>query len=388
MRRLIGPGSIPATAIGLIVTLGAPAPCPAQVVTPASSSERARARTVSSPQPPASDRRWEIEGHGGFSGATSASGGTAALPPAGAAIPSLSPIFPSRATASWFFGDGAAMLNDVNAEFGVPARILPLDTVLTSPGLDFSNAVVLGLRLRRVLTPRFSAEVSFDMFPGSGDVSPEFIDAVAETRSSFEAAFRDLFTTGPFAAVDVSTQSDRAGGSLGEVSLTGALNWHFGSGSWVPYLTFGGGLISGVGNLSTIDLEGRYAFVPADAPELPFAETDRLTIRVDRSTTFAALAGAGMRRDMSGRWGWRIDGRVLIGPENSRLLIDARPEVALRAPGDFIESLTNPNIQFSNDPATGRQSTLSGPPLDGFVAFEGTGVQTRVLVTVGVFVRF
>jgi hypothetical protein len=62
--------------------------------------------------------------------------------------------------------------------------------------------------------------------------------------------------------------------------------------------------------------------------------------------------------------------------------------VALRAPGDFIESLTNPNIQFSNDPATGRQSTLSGPPLDGFVAFEGTGVQTRVLVTVGVFVRF
>ena len=44
--------------------------------------------------------------------------------------------------------------------------------------------------------------------------------------------------------------------------------------------------------------------------------------------------------------------------------------------------------RYSNDPATGRQSTLSGGPLDGFVAFEGTGVQTRVLVTVGVFVRF
>ncbi|HEX7777662.1 MAG TPA: hypothetical protein VF424_00400, partial [Vicinamibacterales bacterium] len=327
-------------------------------------------------------------GYGGFSAATSASSGSAALPPAGAAIPSLSPIFPSRATASWFFGDGAAMLNDVNADFGVPARLTPLDAVLASPGLDYANAVVLGVRLRRVLTSRFSAEVSFDMFPGSGDVSREFLDAVEATRLSFEDAFRGLFTSGPFASVDVATLSDRSSGSLGEIALTGALNWQLGSGSWVPYLTFGGGMISGVGDLSTIDLEGGYAFVPADAPELPFAETDRITLRVNRGTTFAGLAGAGLRHDLSERWGLRIDGRVLVGPQNSRLLIDARPDVALHPPGDFLESLTNPNIQFSNDPATGRRSTLSAPPLDGFVAFEGTGVQTRFVVTVGVFVRF
>jgi hypothetical protein len=378
---------IPATAIGLILMVAAPVPCLAQGAVPAPPPEGPRAGSVASTQAPPA-RRWEIEGYGGFSGATSASSGTAALPPAGAPIPSLSPIFPSRATASWFFGDGAAMLNDVNAEFGVPARLTPLDAVLASPGLDYSNAVVLGVRLRRALTARFSAEVSFDMFPGSGDVSREFLDAVEETRLSFEDAFRGLFTSGPFASVDVATLFDRSSGSLGEIALTGALNWQLGSGSWVPYLTFGGGMISGAGDLSTIDLEGRYAFVPADAPELPFAETDRITIRVNRGTTFAGLAGAGLRHDLSERWGLRIDGRVFVGPQNSRLVIDAGPEVALHAPGDYLESLTNPNIQFSNDPATGRRSTLSAPPLDGFVAFEGTGVQTRFLVTVGVVVRF
>jgi hypothetical protein len=389
MRGLTGRGVIPVVAVALVVTIGAPAPCVAQAAVPASSSETTRARNAANGQVPATTgRRWEIEGLGGFSGATSSSSGTAALPPAGSPIPSLSPIFPSRRTASWFFGDGAAMLNDVNAEFGLPSRIAPLDDALASPGLDYSNAAVLGIRARRVLTSRFSAEISFDMFPGSGGVSSEFLDAVAATRSSFEEAFRDLFTSGPFASVDVATLSDRSGGSLGEISLTGALNWHLGSGSWVPYLTFGGGMVSGVGDLSSIVLEGRYAFVPVDAPAVPFAETDRITIRVNRGTTFAALAGAGIRRDMSERWGFRIDGRVLISPQNSRLLIDAEPQVALHAPGDFLESLTNPNIQFSNDPATGRQSTLSGPPLDGFVAFEGTGIQTRVLVTVGVFVRF
>ena len=387
MRRQMNPGVLPAAAIGLVLTLGAPALCLAQGTGPASSSDTTRARSVSGPQAPAAERRWEIEGHGGFSGATSASSGTAALPPAGAPIPSRSPIVPSRRTASWFFGDGAAMLNDVNADFGVPARITPLDAVLASPGLDYSSALVVGVRLRRVLTSRFSAEVSFDMFPGSGDVSAEFLGAVDEARSSFEDAFRDLFTSGPFASVDVTTLSDRAGGSLGEVSLTGAVNWHFGSGAWVPYLTFGGGLISGVGDLSSLDLEGRYAFVPFDDPALPFAETDRIRIRVTRSSTLAGLVGAGVRRNISERWGLRIDGRVLIGPQNSRLLIDATPNVALHTPGDFFESLTNPNIQFSNDPATGRQSTLSDV-LDGFVAFEGTGVQTRILITVGVFVRF
>jgi opacity protein-like surface antigen len=349
----------------------------------------AQGASASAPQTAPSSPRWELEGHGGLSWGTAVSDGSAALPAPGMPIPSLSPLFPSRRTSSWFFGDGAAMLNSVNAEFGVSARITPLDAVLTSLGLDYTSAAVLGVRFRRVLAERWSAEVSLDLLPGSGNVSEEFLSAVDETRTTFESAFRGLFDSGPFDAVDLSTLIESSEGSARELALTGAVNWHLGSGGgFVPYLTFGGGLISGMGSLSSVQLEGRYGFVVLPASNVPFHETDRVTLRFERGTTLVGLAGGGVRRNLSDRWGFKVDGRVLIGRENSRLLIDANPAVDLRAGGDFIESLTNPNIQFSNDPATGRVSTLSGPPLDGFAAFKGTGWQTRVLVTVGVFVRF
>ena len=44
-------------------------------------------------------------------------------------------------------------------------------------------------------------------------------------------------------------------------------------------------------------------------------------------------------------------------------------------------------IQFSNNPSTGRKSTLSAPSLDGVQVFDG-GVRTRTLVTVGISRRF
>lgn len=360
---------IRAMAAGLVLTLVVVTPCEAQ-----------------------SARRWEVEGHGGLSWGSVSSDGTAALPPAGAPIPSISPLFPSRRTSSWFFGDGAEMLNGASADLGLAARITALDAALRAPGLDYATAAVIGVRVRRVLTPRFSAEVTFDLLPGSGDVSPELFDAAETTQRSFEAAFRELFDSGPFAAVNVTTQMASLGGSARELLLTGALNWQLGSGgSFAPYLTFGGGLVTGTGDLSSIAIEGTYEFLivsQTGALVGPYHEADRMRMRFERGTSFVGLAGAGVRHDMSDRWGFRIDGRFLIGQENSRLLIDASPDVRLTSPGDFIESLTNPNIQFSNSPATGRQSTLGGEPIEGFVAFKATGIQTRVLVTVGVFVTF
>ncbi|HYN08906.1 MAG TPA: hypothetical protein VES67_16105 [Vicinamibacterales bacterium] len=359
----------------------------AMLLAPASVSAQAAGAPPRQSAP--SGPRWEVEGHGGLSRGTAGSDGSPALPAAGAPIPSLSPLYPSRRTASWFFGDGAAMLNSVNAEFGVGARITPLDAAMQSLGLDYTSAAVLGVRVRRVLTDRWSAEISVDLLPGSGEISQEFLTAVEESRRTFESAFRGLFDSGPFDAVNVFTLLDSSGGSARELALTGAVNWHFGSGGgFVPYLTFGGGMISGLGSLSSVELEGSYEFVVFPAPDVRFHETDRVRLRFERSATLAGLAGAGVRRNVSDRWGFKIDGRVLIGRENSRLLIDAAPVVDLRAAGDYFEMETNPNIQFSNDPATGRVSTLSEPPLAGFVAFKGTGIQTRVLISGGVFIRF
>jgi hypothetical protein len=348
------------------------------------------ALTVTTPCFAQTDRRWEIEGVGGLSRGTVSSSGTAELPPAGAPIPSTSPIFPSRRTPSWFFGDGAEMLNRVNEAYAVAPRIVPLDAALGSPGLSYASAAVVGVRARRGLSPKLSVEIGLDIMPGSGDVSDELLGAAGDTLASFEAAFRGLFDTGPVAAVNVTTELVSRDGSAREVALTGAVNWHLGTGSVVPYVTVGGGLVSGTGDLSSVVLQGTYEVVAIDAAGATesYRETDRLQMRFERGTAFVGIAGAGVRRDLSDRWGFRVDGRVLIGRENSRLLIDTAPDVQLDPPGGVLETLTNPNIQFSNDPATGRPSTLGGDPLDGFVAFNANGLQTRVLVTVGVFVKF
>jgi hypothetical protein len=113
-----------------------------------------------------------------------------------------------------------------------------------------------------------------------------------------------------------------------------------------------------------------------------------VTIRQQSRTAFVGVVGAGLRRDLSDRWGVRIDGRVLVGPHTSRLLIDADPVVAQATPADFVESFTTPAIQFSNNPSTGRESSLGEPGLQGFEAFVADGLQARVLITAGVFVRF
>jgi hypothetical protein len=347
----------------------------------------ASAQAGGQPSPPTGPR-WEIEGYGGLSRGTAASDGSASLPPAGAPIPSLSPIFPSRRTSSWFFGDGAAMLNSASEGFGLAARITPLDAALTSRALDYSSAAALGVRVRRIVSARWSAEIGVDLLPGSGDISEEFSAALNETRTSFESSFRALLAEGPTASVDVSTGLEQSGGSAHEVVLTGALNWHIGSGNgFVPYFTVGGGVISGVGSLSSIDIEGSYRFVVFNAPDVAFHETDRVRLRFERGTTPVALAGGGVRRNLSDRWGFKIDGRVLIGRENSRLLIDAHPDVESLG-FDYIEMLGNPTIQFSNGPASGRVSSLSGDALEGFEVFKGTGWQTRVFVTAGVYFRF
>ena len=376
-------------AAGAALTLAFATPCLGQA---ASAPAPATVNLAPKQQPVTSGPRWEIEGHGGFSRRTVSSSGTVALPPAGAPIPSAGPTVPSRQTSSWLFGDGAEMLNQVNAEFVIPARITPLDDALAAPGLDYAGAAVIGVRARRVLTPRLSAELSFDVLPGSGDVSDELLDAADETLASFESAFRGLLESGPITSVTVTTADESAGGSARELTMTGALNWQIGSGgSFVPYLTFGGGVVSGMGDLSSIELKAAMSSSPWTWPALSqvhFVRPIELRLRFERGTTFVGLVGAGVRRPMSERWGFRIDGRVFLGRENSRLLIDANPDVRLNVPGDYIETLTNPNIQFSNDPATGRRSTLSGPALDGFAAFKATGIQTRVQVTVGVFFGF
>ena len=332
----------------------------------------------------AQDRRWEIEGYGGLVAGQTASVGSVTLPAAGAPLVTSNPTFPSRETPSWFFGDGAALLNAVNEAFERPGRIVPLDGAFGP--LESSRAPVFGVRVRRHLSARYALEFSVDAQASSGvraDALPAIVEA---SRATFTTAFDDLLASGPFTGASVAATASTQSGSRRDIALTGALVQTFRpSRAVAPYVTVGAGVIAGTGSLPSASLDARYRF--SVLGELPIDETDRVSFRYARRAAFAAVLGAGVRRDLSSAWALRLDARVLLGPDQTRVLIDAQPSSVRGVPAGFIESFTNPGVQFSNDPSTGRRSTLSGAGLQGFEVFSG-GFQARPVLTVGLARRF
>ena len=332
----------------------------------------------------AQERRWEIEVYGGAVAGRSATEGSRTLPPAGAPLVTSTPIFPSREVPSWFFGDGAVLLNGVVEEFGGAAKIAPLDALFSAAAGGRSAAA--GVRMRRRLSPRLSAEVSVDWLGSIDAASPEFDATVERARSSYPATIRDLLATGPFASVFVDATGSSDPGQRREMSATGAVNIDFRSfAAFTPYATVGGGVLNGNGEPPSAELTGRYRFVVLG--ELSIDESERVRLRVERPTSMVVVLGGGLRRDLSAQWGLRIDVRALVGPDTTRVTIDTEAASVLGTPAGFVESFTNPAIQFSNDPSTGRRSSLSAAPLQAFRVFEG-GAQVRTVVAIAVSRRF
>jgi hypothetical protein len=332
----------------------------------------------------AQERTWDVEFYAGGVIAGASGAGTRALPAPGAPLVTSTPIFPSRETSSWFFGDGAALLNAVNGQFGTSARITPLDALLVSPGAG--GGAVAGARLRCRVNARVSAEFSLDMLPGGRSAPEGFAAAVDATRQSFTSAFSGLLSTGPFSGVVIDATAAADEGARRDISATAALNVHVKN--WralAPYATVGGGVIGGVGSSASASLTGRYRFTVLG--DLPVDETDSVTVRFRHTTALALVLGGGARHALSGVWGLTFDARVLVGEDGTRVLLDARPASTRGTPPGFIESFTNPAIQFSNDPATGRRSSLSGPALEGFEVFKG-GRRVRTLITLALSRRF
>ena len=333
---------------------------------------------------PGTSRTWEVEGAAGV-GVGSHTNGTTALPGPGAPIATSTPIFPSRQTSSWLFGDGATILNGVNAAFGLAPRVTPLDSALTALGLD-STGWAVSFRARRTLTRRFALEFSLDLLTESSALSDGLVAAVGTSERTVNEALTALIASGPFNQGAVETTSSTSSGKSREIATTGALLWRFHPGGrWTPYATFGGGVMSGAGELPSLTVQDSYHFLILNS--VPIVETDHVVLHYEREAALIAVLGGGLRHALSERWGWSIDGRVFLGGHSPHLLLDASPSVTTGTPAGFVESFTNPAIQFSNNASTGRLSTLSGGQIQGFEAVSA-GRETRVLITVGVFRRF
>jgi hypothetical protein len=366
-------------------------PASAQIVSSEGAGTPSSSKPAGSPPPVSAmgganggTAHWEVEGYGGFSNRV-LSTGSAVLPAAGAPITTSNPTFPSRQAPSWFFGDGSALLNGAIEDLGLTSRITPLDGALASLGFGDRGAAG-GIRLRRSIAPRLWVELSVDLLTGSPALTNSFRAGVESSRSSFDTAFAGLFATGPFASAAVTATAATVNGSGQEVVAAGSIRvpWAPRLGL-APYLTLGVGLLARRGGLPSATLVGNYQAIVASG--VPINETDRVVVRYSQGTSAVGVIGAGVRRAVSPRWGIDIDGRVLVGPQPVKVLLDASPTVTPGAPAGFIESFTYPSIQFSNNASTGRSSSLGGPALQGFTAFSG-GVQAHVLVTIGLYVRF
>ena len=331
-------------------------------------------------------RRWELEGYGGFSLGRLTSGGELTLPPAGDPITTSSPVFPSWSVPSWFFGDGAAFLNNVMADFNLSSRVTPLDGSLQQSHVNDAGSFLTGLRFRRAFGRPWSVEVGLEISAQSMNMPDDLAAGLDASSSTFRSVFSELLSTGPFASPVVQASATSASSTQTDMTITAALNYAMKpAGAWEPYAVFGGGIVVPVGNSLTAGVTGNYRFLISGS--IPVDETDSLTVRYRGRVTFVAVAGGGVRRAIGDRWGVRVDARLLTGPATNVVAVDAAPVVVTGTPAGFIESFTYPNLQFSNNSSTNRRSTLGPPGLDDEVVFKADW-QLRGRATVGLYFQF
>jgi len=367
----------------LLADAADPPPFPVVTVTNDARARRPRAAGSARQLDPqaAPGPQWEVEGLAGGLLA-SQGGGKGTLPAPGPTFMTANG-YPTRAVPSWYFGDGAKLLNQVNEALGVSQQIAPLDGALTSAIVRRAAGRSLGLRVSRVLTPRLTIEFTLQ-YGRPPALTPGGAAAIDASRASFPSAWNGLFASGNYfaSAQSLSTVTTTAGRS--QSFITGAVNVALRThGRAIPYVTIGGGANPLVATPQTTIL-GTYQFVLNGVTTI--AEGDKVTLHHETSGSVVAVVGSGVKYLLSPHAGVRLDTRVYLGAKGFDNYVDTKISSGSGTAGS-VASITTPAIQFGNSPSTGIQSSLSGTALSSFRTFAG-GRQRQVSLTVGFYIRF
>lgn len=346
----------------------------------------ASAQPARPPTPP----KWQLSIRIGGDRLNQPTSGAATLPPQG--IPeNVAMDVSSRQVPSWFFGDGAALLNAVLTERHVSTPFVPIDSAVTTAGISRSNGPAFGLTLSRAVSQRYRVEVSLD----GAQIAPIFtaaaLGALETSRASFVSTWQSILKPAAFSQQSVSATNAVEEGSRLEWLVTGAVDITLRSkphSTW--YATLGGGLAADTGRGPTATLSGQYAFQFPFGPTLvPYAQSDTVTIVSARSRRPVGLLGGGWTHDLTKRLGVQADLRVGLGSNGVKTMVSATPKETLAfTPIDFILLLSlNPSVVLVSNQRF-LNSTLSGPPLASFTTFSGGGLQVQTQLTAGFFLRF
>ena len=337
------------------------------------------------PAPP-DTRRWDIEFHKGFGSSSAEPGGTGNLPGPGASFTTAGGSS-SRRVATWYFGDGSELLNQVLTGLGRAERVTPLDQILMARAVDHPVESGFGFRVTRVMTRRWTVEVAVEYAPVKYTVIEAVETGFQTTSGSFITAFTGIVASGGGIAAASPTFSSAFttnDGTGSEVLATGALIFGPRSGRFRPYAALGGGLARASG-AATANITGRYTFrLPSGAQ---VDETDKLDVEFGGGIGAVVLAAGGLSTFVT-RWsGVRVDARVHFVQDHVDTRVTTNPAVASSLPADALFSNLNPAIQFVTNPSTSHASSLSDS-LSDFRTLNGTGFTPRVSLSVGYFFRF
>lgn len=338
----------------------------------------------------AGDRKWEVEVSGG--------GEFSVRPVDGAALP-IEPGEPfttvagepSRRVRSWFFGDGAALLNEAVEGFRDQIDVPPIDPLdyVLGTGLLGPHATggVTSLSVTRALNRRFAVEFSgsYSTYPRI-ELAGAASSGIRRSRESFEPTWAPLMFVGPFDESTVGSAFAGRDGRLREAAVTGALQVTFPTaGRAVPYVSVGAGYVDVSGELPSSEVVGSYRF--RVNRQHVFEQVDAVTLRSSSSGGAAVgVVGGGVKAYLSDRWGLRLDVRALIGQSATYLEVDTDPRVRADDGFDAVASRTAPSIQFGNE-AAGVPTTL-GLPAQGLRTWSASGLLVRARFSLGLFWRF
>ena len=343
---------------------------------------------------------WEIEAHGGVLMSSNPTNGTAALPPAGPDIP-LNAALPNsitRRVPSWYFGDGAAILNQI---VGVrsPVKIAPLDPMIESRIVERQSASSFGVRVDVSMTPRFGVEFALDEAQGALTLRSSAKDVVNASQASFPAMW-NLLLSQPSGASQVVTSDTTLDDKRGRQLVTsGALLINLvSSATFTPYVAVGAGYIAARDGAPSITLVGNYdfTFAPVSITPIPITpippfhvnETDTVTIQAVAQNSMTWVFGGGVKYALGDHWGVRADLRDHVNRDVVRTTVTTNPASAPRGSSGtltFALSQNAPLLIFSSSPLA--LSTLS-TALPEFRTFSGSGFVNQVNASAGVFWRF
>jgi hypothetical protein len=336
----------------------------------------------------ADDQKWEVEVHAGGAFDSAPGGGEVRLPDPNSLVSSPGPQS-ARIVPSWFFGDGALQFNQALASLFQFGSIIPLDDVLRSPFAERQAGGSFGVRVSRALTPRFSAEFSFDRANDRLALTSRSLIGVEVSRLTFLNAWNSFFPirAGPTQTVSsVATIDDSRGR---QVTGTGSLLVNLvNRGPLIPYAAVGAGVIANTGGAPSARLVGNYGFVfETPIPGIPtfvINDTDTVAVRAvvdDKQFTF--VIGGGFKYPVGKRLGVRVDVRDHIHGNSQRTELDAMPST-LSGAGSVTFGM--PRLSFGS--SLFARPTLSGPPISNFVTFRGSGTEHQINLSGGVFWRF